>query len=716
MKREARKMRKRSLAYLLGICMLISMFSGVVYADNMAVVSSENGDGLSSVEAPEVSITHVINSGKIHLTWTEAESAVEYQIYRRMLGADEYLLLAVTANTVYTDNSAVEGETYTYHIIPVTSEGQVLEESAGYAEAICKLARPVIAVSNKATTGKIMLNWKDIEGAIEYEVYRCAEEDGIYEWLGNTTESSYVDIEAQAEERYYYKVMALAEDSRADSVMSEAAEAICVLARPTITLSNTANTGKIKITWGKVAGAQKYKLYAATSKNGSYSLLKTVTGTSHTHNNGVAGKTYYYKVMAIASDGEANSAFSTVKSRMCDCAKPEIKVSGSSATMVKVSWNKVKNAQSYIVYRATSKNGEYKKVATVTAPSYTDKKVTAQKTYYYKIVAKASNSNANSVASNIVKAKAVPAAPVMKVTANATKTSIKISWNKVNNADGYYVYRKTSQDGSWKKIATITSVNTLNYTDKDASGNYYYSVASFEKVNGTRYRGDRSEAIRVCTLGKPTIGVTSGDSLQDVVKWNKITGATGYQIYHKVQGGNWKRVATVGKVTSYTYDVGHGVSNYYKVRPIYKNNGVTTLGPFSKVYDAGFWYYDPNYTTVMSDEYDKSAKTAVIFVTNNGVANMRFFAEGGRWLDHDFEKYDRDIILYDYDEYEAGCLKKTAYVDIAPGESGYILVGVVGEPTWYDEKTRIVLDMYYDGIYYRTYTSSYYGSNYYMYE
>lgn len=59
---------------------------------------------------------------------------------------------------------------------------------------------------------------------------------------------------------------------------------------------------------------------------------------------------------------------------------------GTSAT---IKWKKVSNATGYIVYRATSKNGKYTKIATVSSSkqSYTNKKLTKKKTYYYKVCA-----------------------------------------------------------------------------------------------------------------------------------------------------------------------------------------------------------------------------------------------------------------------------------------------------------------------------------------
>lgn len=56
-----------------------------------------------------------------------------------------------------------------------------------------------------------------------------------------------------------------------------------------------------------------------------------------------------------------------------------------SKNKVSLSWKKVSNVAKYEVYRSTSKNGKYTKVATVKSNKYTDKKVKKGKTYYYKV-------------------------------------------------------------------------------------------------------------------------------------------------------------------------------------------------------------------------------------------------------------------------------------------------------------------------------------------
>lgn len=80
----------------------------------------------------------------------------------------------------------------------------------------------------------------------------------------------------------------------------------------------------------------------------------------------------------------------------------KVKKSGKKA---KVSWKKVDGAKKYTVYRATSKNGSYKKVGTTTGASYTDKTVKKGKKYFYKVVANGSKSLYNSARTSPVNVK-----------------------------------------------------------------------------------------------------------------------------------------------------------------------------------------------------------------------------------------------------------------------------------------------------------------------
>ena len=74
------------------------------------------------------------------------------------------------------------------------------------------------------------------------------------------------------------------------------------------------SSNKPKVSWDKVNGAVEYTVYRATSENGTYELMKTTTSLSWKDTTAASGKTYYYKVVAVAAHSSANSAYSSVVS------------------------------------------------------------------------------------------------------------------------------------------------------------------------------------------------------------------------------------------------------------------------------------------------------------------------------------------------------------------------------------------------------------------
>ena len=66
-------------------------------------------------------------------------------------------------------------------------------------------------------------------------------------------------------------------------------------------------------------------------------------------------------------------------------AKVKITKKKGGKKKVTLGWKKVTGAKKYQVYRATKKNGKFKKVATVSKTSYVNKKLKKNKKYFYKV-------------------------------------------------------------------------------------------------------------------------------------------------------------------------------------------------------------------------------------------------------------------------------------------------------------------------------------------
>jgi len=162
---------------------------------------------------------------------------------------------------------------------------------------------------------------------------------------------------------------------------------------PSITSVKSAGHNKMKVTWKAIPGATKYEIYRSTSKNGSYKKVKTVSDvgtTSWTDTKVSTGKTYYYKMKAtVKTNKNLKSGYSKVKSAKVTPTAPTLSsVKSTTKKQAKLTWKKVDGASGYEIYKATSKDGKYKKVTTIkkgSTKTYTEKKLTSKKTYYYKV-------------------------------------------------------------------------------------------------------------------------------------------------------------------------------------------------------------------------------------------------------------------------------------------------------------------------------------------
>ena len=259
----------------------------------------------------------------------------------------------------------------------------------------------------------------------------------------------------------------------AEKILSELPEK--PLDAPTVKAGNVAATGKVKLSWAAVDGAVSYDVYRSLTKYGLYSKLGSTDSISYTDTTAKTGYTYYYKVRAIAADGE-KSDYSAVVSRTCDCAAPVVKAGNNAATgKVTLSWSKVDGAKEYIVYRATSKNGKYTKMYTTTGTTYTNTSAKAGYTYYYKVKAVSSKTtDADSAFSAIVCRTCDCARPTVKVALNANGDP-KLTWGSVSGAGSYAVYRATSKNGTYTRLATVKGTSLTN-TSAKAGTTYYYKV------------------------------------------------------------------------------------------------------------------------------------------------------------------------------------------------------------------------------------------------
>lgn len=131
-----------------------------------------------------------------------------------------------------------------------------------------------------------------------------------------------------------------------------------------------------------------------------------------------------------------------------------------------------------------------------------------------------------------------------RVSISNASTGMKISWESVDWANRYFVYRKTG-NGKWELLKKTTA---RSYTDTTVKSGTTYAYTVRGEADGIRTDYVGSKALKY--LAQPKVAV-SNTSKGAKVSWGKVKGAAGYYVYRKTGNGSWKRLKDT-KGTSYT--------------------------------------------------------------------------------------------------------------------------------------------------------------------
>jgi fibronectin type 3 domain-containing protein len=149
-----------------------------------------------------------------------------------------------------------------------------------------------------------------------------------------------------------------------------------------------------------------------------------------------------------------------------------------------MSWKKVKGADGYAIYCASTKNGTYKYLKSSKTNTSSHAGLKSGSKYYYKVrayktVNKTKLYGAYSDAKSMFTKPAAPTGFTVKL---KSKTA-KISWSKVKGAKGYEVYMSKSRNGSYTRIKNAgASTTSYNKTGLTKGKKYYFKMRSYTKT------------------------------------------------------------------------------------------------------------------------------------------------------------------------------------------------------------------------------------------
>ena len=323
---------------------------------------------------------------------------------------------------------------------------------------------------------------------------------------------------------------------------------------------------EVTLSWTKNDSADSYQI--DMYKNGSWKrVTKTSSGSATSCRvTGLSKKTkYLFRIFAFRGSEYSSSVTVSTVTADPDALSAVTGLSASStASSVKLSWDKVSAADSYQI--DMYKNGAWTYVAKVTDTSYTVSGLSANTSYQFKVFAfkgskysdsagitastKPNSSGSSGSAPSGTTSSGKPTAVTgISATASPSNNSVILTWDKNSTADSYQV--DMYKDGKWTYVIK-TPGTSYTVTGLTANTSYKFRVFAFK---GKEYSSSVSvSAYTGNAAGKPeaVTGLSAEASTERVtLSWNKSSAADSYQI-DMYKDGEWTYVA---KTSGTTYTV-----------------------------------------------------------------------------------------------------------------------------------------------------------------
>jgi fibronectin type 3 domain-containing protein len=330
---------------------------------------------------------------KVVISWNTVSGANSYNVYRATSADGTKELLSSPTGTSYNDTTAVALQTYYYWVTACNNSCGCSDYSASNTGYRCGTPGTPVSVqaSDGTYTDKVQVTWSSVSGATSYQVYRAESEGGTKTQVGTATTATFDDSPPVVGTTYYYWVKACHACGCSGYSSSDTGYRCPMPGTPaSLVASDGTYTDKVALSWDSVAGATSYQVYRSETEGGAKIRLDSVAGTSYDDVPVYVGAPYHYWVAACNACACGDFAHDTGWRNCVQPAAPTgVQASdGTYTDKVRVTWNAVADATTYIVYRAESADGNRVMLFPhPTEASFDDISAVAGITYYYYVKA-----------------------------------------------------------------------------------------------------------------------------------------------------------------------------------------------------------------------------------------------------------------------------------------------------------------------------------------
>ena len=510
---------KKVVSSVLAVLILLSVFLTLP-------MTAENVN--AAVSAPTNLKVTEYSDKAAKLSWSKVAGVTGYLVYYSKDNSNFTKLKTINSQstTSYTVGGLTAGKDYYFALISYTNiNGKITKSKRTSSLKITATSSSSVpAPSNlkvaEYSNSAIKLTWTKASDVTGYYVYRST--DGkkyskIKTLKASTT--AYTNTSLTAGKKYYYSIASYKNTSTGAVAIGPKSSAVNALTISSSKLSYPSGfavkevaTDAIKLVWNKSSNASGYYIYRSID-NKNFSRIKALpsSSTSYTNIALYLDTTYYYK---IASYVNSNGSIGlSDKSPAVNAKTTSTSVSftskTSTSTTITLNWD-YPSATGYQIYRLDINTGKYVKIASTSAKSYTDKNLSSDRYYNYKVRAYLVSGGITTYSPyNSVSVKTcLPAVKDFKAVSQ-TYYSVKLSWTKQNGAVNYEIYQLSPDSQVYKLITTLNSDATSYMVDNlTVNTTYKFRIRS---VSSNKSYSDYS------TLSITTLGATD-----DIIKANEL--------------------------------------------------------------------------------------------------------------------------------------------------------------------------------------------------
>lgn len=515
--------------------------------------------------------------------WNGAPDATGYEVYQGTSPSDpNKKKIGDTKNTYFTNSNKSTGTMYKY-MVRAYSDASGKRVYGDYSDVFttCTLPANISKISASARGTSVTISWNKVSKATDYIVEHNV--NGAWKQVGTTSSLSYkvngitqngVNMFRVKARRNYSGVYYNGGYTYVNAEVTDIPSTVTGLRSTSNT--STSNT----ITWNASKKAEGYEIYQWIGTTDSYKLIGTTTSTKFTNSKKSSGTMYRYKVRAFNTvDGQRiEGAYSSEFTTCTLPANVSFSLCSTDVDSITLNWNKVSKATGYQVEMYT--NGTWKTLSTLSGTSYTVSDLSQNTAYRFRVRAIRNYNYINYYGDYTEKDIPIHPANTPKGLSSSANTSSSntITWKSMNGVSGYSVYQWIGTTDSYRKLGDNAYPYYTN-SGKSSGTMYTYRVKAYY-VSDNVMQYSKPAQVVTCTLpANVTVKTAKRSGSKISLAWNKVSKATGYEIYVK-SGRSWKKLTTTsGK--SYTAKNLSGTKTF-KIRAYRKYNGVNYYGAYTE--------------------------------------------------------------------------------------------------------------------------------------